>query len=606
MPFSAYEAESFWLSFLLLIAAVVYAFLNPGGNKKIAISHPLILLGSAFWALALLSVFLSEAPYVSFIFFCFFSAMPVSFLLTLLVDDKEIFFKFVGYGVAIILFLSAAFTIYEYFFLPGWMHKGFAHWPLADPNSLASLFSLGFFGAFGWMIGAKARRESNAALVLCIAFLSAIFTTGSQGGLFALLVALAIFCYFARFFLGLRMRRVSILIAASMLIFSLFSAYALSPPSEVFFGDGNIDHRFVIAKAAWNIFKDHFWAGTGIGTFFLYYPAYRGMDYNSAGFMVHSDPLQFAVEMGVAAPILFYTFAATVFFISMRIIMRIKTNDKERIAILAPFCAMGALFAQSHVNFPFNILPLLMISGFFIGFLHWRIASTTTTISIGHTARQVFAFGFVVLAFLFGGLQGSEILVTRAQQKLERGDMNGFMYDVNLAGKTSLYRNARAFVLAAAIPVGILEVADTKNISFEQRKELFKKAEYLLAKAALFNPTMPSISYYAARLYTAVPQEGKIAEKFLKEALGRDQMHTPSRLMMAGLWEKQGRKKEALELLMVGIDWPNVNNDYYQKVVDLARDLGDMETRDTALAKMLVANARQMAISYTSKHALRP
>jgi hypothetical protein len=47
---------------------------------------------------------------------------------------------------------------------------------------------------------------------------------------------------------------------------------------------------------------------TGIGTFYLYYPAVNTGDYFSTGRMAHSDPLQFWAEMGVLAPLLFYGF----------------------------------------------------------------------------------------------------------------------------------------------------------------------------------------------------------------------------------------------------------------------------------------------------------
>src|SRR5262245_56161215 len=83
MPFQAHEAEAFLVSFFLLGGLMVEVFLNPARQPKR--SNEILVMGFAFWALAFASVLLSAAPYVSFIYFCFFSALPLTFLLTIFV-----------------------------------------------------------------------------------------------------------------------------------------------------------------------------------------------------------------------------------------------------------------------------------------------------------------------------------------------------------------------------------------------------------------------------------------------------------------------------------------------------------------------------------------
>src|SRR5690606_5015736 len=103
--------------------------------------------------------------------------------------------------------------------------------------------------------------------------------------------------------------------------------------------------------------------GTGIGNFFLYYPAYRAEDFSTAGFMAHNDPLQFAVEMGLLAPVLFYALLIMVLLRTLKSLRGIAGDNPRRLLILAPFFALAALVLHAHISFHFHVLALLMASG---------------------------------------------------------------------------------------------------------------------------------------------------------------------------------------------------------------------------------------------------
>ncbi len=592
MPFQNYEAHGFFLAFIVLAASVVSAILKGGKAIK---PDAILVLGFLFWGLALVSAFLSEAPFVSFIYFCFFSALPLTLLLTLYVPKPLEFFKITGVALMVIIAGLAVFSFVEYLFLPSWLHKGYACWPLADPNSLAGLFSFAFFGGFGLMLAGRSRLESNAGLVLSLLFFSAILLTGSKGAIVAMAIALMVFIILGHPHVVKHIKCCGILAtgAGLALLLAWIQGATGFHIASGGVGHGDIDQRIAEIASTWRIAMDHFWTGTGIGTFFLYYPAYRGADYHSAGFMAHNDPLQFFSEMGIFAPVLFYAFIIAAIVKTVKALRPLAPQDPARILILVPFSALGAMIAHTHINFHFNILSMLMLTGLLTGFWYLRIAQSSETLSSNSYMRQIAAFAFVMLALVFAGLQGGNILTSRAVEKINAGDLQGFAADINLAGVISMKTDARALTLAASIPIGVLE-SRKKHLSKDEKEKLVARAEALLVKAEKLNPRLAAVYFYRARLADIFPQEST-PEQFLQKALSVDPMHTAARLALADRQAAQGHKKEALETLKAGQEWPNVTGEYLYKMAMLAKEAGDMETQDTALARLLIVNGREIA-----------
>jgi predicted Zn-dependent protease len=87
-------------------------------------------------------------------------------------------------------------------------------------------------------------------------------------------------------------------------------------------------------------------------------------------------------------------------------------------------------------------------------------------------------------------------------------------------------------------------------------------------------------------------------EALLQQALAVDPLHIGSRLMLAEMMAAAGKKKEALDILIAGFQWPTATPEYFYKTALLAKDIDDMETHDTAMAKMIIANSRGMATIY--------
>ncbi|MCB1563811.1 MAG: O-antigen ligase family protein, partial [Alphaproteobacteria bacterium] len=567
-PLEAYGPEAICLSVLSLCTALALILARaPLPAAGIALpKSPLLWIGGTFWALALTSVLLSEIRFVSFLYFCTLSLFPLSALTFFILrnNQKPVITLFLA-----LMGLLALTAVVQYFFMPDILRFGRAHWPLSNPNTFAGLLSLGFFGAQGWMLSARNRLHSNMALGLSLLLIAAILTTGSRGAIVALAGGFALMILLAGNFRRKHWRCLTLTAtgtAALLAAINLFAADTLQQATStrlVATATGTesvLYDRPHIWAASWRMMQDHLWSGTGIGTFFLYYPQYRAGDFTSAGLMAHNDPLQFGVEMGVLAPILFYLFAAGAFIRSIRALRACPPDDPRRIYVLAPLCALGALIAHAHISFHFHVPPTLIAGGGLLGFwLFWTgdILKDNAALYRFSAPPALLKTGLILAllapAALFSAWQGSEIMTSRAQKAALSGDIERFATALNTAGKLSGNRNARALVMAASVKLTALEEGGFQ-MDETRRAALTQSGMRLLETAELHNPRLSDIAYNKARFTALSTQEesGQTAF-FLRHALTLNPLHLPARRMLAALYDERGESAEAYTLLKDGL-----------------------------------------------------
>jgi O-antigen ligase len=611
LPAGSYEAHAYGLAFVSVCGALGISL----WKAKLFVSEfpqkPLLFLAATFWGLAFLSVTLSEAPYVSFLYFCFFSLLPITALTALLAHDRMRFFKTI---VIFLAFLYAGLSLsclYQYFFSPDLLFDGFVFSPLGSPNTLAALLSLGFFCALGCMLAVPSRLHANVALVLALFIFAALLTTGCRAALLALAASLGIFFVFGRAHFTRHRRCVTSLLLGAFLI---FIAFALLPHEggktvlDRLAGTVNGEMPALWSRPAiWlstlAIIRDHFWTGTGIGTFFLYYPQYRGYDLRSAGLMAHSDPLQFWAEMGILAPLIFYTFIAGAVLRTWTALKVLHRGEVKRIFLLTPFCALAAMIAHSHVSFNFYVLPLLLLAGLLLAFWLFQIENNaaetpleSTTPGPGLAARTMLVMTLLIMGTFFILLHGAYILTVQADQRLLRGDIEGFAGSVNAADRLSFHKSARAFILASSLPAGLLS-AQKDSLSFEEAERIFIQGWDLLLRAKGLNPRQSEIPYKQAQLLQMMSgftvfksHDYQTPEELLLQSLHLDPLYLDARLMLARLYEERDHSSRALQVLREGLEWPYASVDqlaYYQYAASLSLQQGDMQTHAAALRKIL-------------------
>jgi len=379
LPLPDYDAHFFMGAFFMLVLGVMgcLVLLPARGALSVPRSPFLGMLG-LFWLVGFNSFVFSQVPFVSFIFFCFLSVLPFSFLLSFMQRDREGYFRAIYVGALVVFAGLCVSSFVQYFFFPKLLYYGLVHLPAANPNSLAGILSLGFFAFYGLMIGRNRAWYRRIGMVFAGLCFVAILSTGSRGASLSLLLALVVFIG-----VGWRLVRPRLLGHFGVALIGVIGFWAVShfEPSGVYTQtpmrvltqtiNGNIPllwDRLEIWSAAFQIAREHVWNGIGIGLFFLYYPEVR-TETGTAGMMAHNDPLHFFVEMGILAPILFYAIMGFVIFKTVRVLKILSDDDGARLKVLLPFCALGATAIHTHISFHFYILPMLFLMG--TGFAFW-------------------------------------------------------------------------------------------------------------------------------------------------------------------------------------------------------------------------------------------
>lgn len=615
MPLQAFEAESFFIAVLCVFAASFFALaVFPVKALVKTMRKPVMWLALAFWLLAALSVLFSEVPFVALVYFCFFSVLPISFFLTVLSGESPRFLNIALAAVVLVMAALAVSCLVQFFFFPEMLFwEASVAWPLANPNSLAGVLVFGFVGALGWMVSTDNRLYSNLALVLAALLVAALFTTGSRGAILSLLPVLGVFFMYGGSSLKKHKRCLSLLAALSVFAFFALSYAAPVPDASplrdyvrTIEGEQSfLYNRPALWASALDIVKAHPLSGTGVGTFFLYYPEVRSAgDATSAGLMVHSDPLQFAAEIGVLALALFYVFLIVCLTRTIAAIKKLDVDDVRRVKILIPFCALAAVVVHAHITFHFHVLSMLMLIGLCLGYWYLQTAQALGEVmevdDVPHQNPKLrfgLAAPLVLILAVFAPFQASEILVNRSKQTLAKGDIQTSIAQVNRAGHLSENMNARALIMAANFPLGILQL-HAPLMDDDELVKMTKQVEDLLDEAWAANPRLAQILYHRAELlsYTQpfLPPEAKneqdgIIPYYLRQALALDPLNLSSRVKLANLSLRKGEREGALDILKEGLVWTykaQSPRHFLEKTMNLANDLGDEETAARAKAEL--------------------
>jgi O-antigen ligase len=577
---------------------------------------PVLGFAAAFWALAFASIFWSELPLVSLSAFCFFSAMPLTlFVFILNQDEKQ--FKIIGYILAVLFTVLGVWAVIQYCigFNP---FGGQARHPLADPNALGGMFNLGFIPAVGWMVLTKDKRQSVAAFVLAAVIFAGMLATGSRGAFFSLIPAFGLFMICGWHFMKQHRRCLGLLALVLGLLFvasSFTGKYEWNKPTyriaeTVMLSNPDVtNNRMNIWDGAIEVVKHHWLKGTGIGTFFLYYPEHRSPAEHVGVSHAHSDPIQYWAEMGILSVILFYGFLIAALVRTWKVIKVLAKDDPLRILILAPVCALGAVVIHAHVNFNFYNLVILFGAGFLIAVwfaMTQRIIKDKTIVvefppTMKLSARQfMLILPFLPLLFLFGAYMTSEHYVNAARDSLfADGDLQGFAHNLQVAHSFDHGLNFRTWLLAANIPLGILQES-LNEVDDKQKLELYKQASAQLDRVVALNPRSASARYYQARLQGlapsgAVPPGTPSPEKLYKEALKLDPLHLGARMALADIYEARKDEDAAMKILDEGFEYNYGSSramGYYGRVMVLHLARGEKEMYQKAMNKMAQFRSR--------------
>ncbi len=351
-----------------------------------------------------LTLFWSGVPYSSWFYFWVLGSLPLGFLFWVLMpeEDARAVWPWVWAGILAGAWVLSLMALWEYFSTMDHGGSGFllrVKGPLLDTNSFAAWMNLLYFPVLGRFLYLDGRSRAGffsgkvdpARLfyLLTLLFLGfAFWATYSRGGTLSwictLLVALVVFRRIPRFRSNLLL--LTGITAACYAIFGYLHHYDMLGHLAPAFVTANLStvSRGLMWLATWHMFLDHPWQGTGIGSYFLFYPAYRlPGELGSAGTYAHNDYIEFLAEGGIANLGFLLVFASVLFYSLYRVLFSGKIKDPlaEEGRYQAAGLILGVFAITGHAlgNFIFYNLPLGLLAGILLGQAWRRFLSSGET-----------------------------------------------------------------------------------------------------------------------------------------------------------------------------------------------------------------------------------
>jgi len=621
--YNPWQLELYLGSMIFIFGAAIVVFGAYADRGFLAPQSAVHKIFGAFWLVAFISLFQADVLNASLMAFCLLSAFPVTFYI-LTLDNNIAQMKLIARVLSAVFAVLSVWALVQYFFLPE-IFDGAAKHPLANPNSLGALFNLAIFSGLGWMFLSQSVKEKWLASALTALYICGLMATSSRGAFFSLMLCLPVMLFLCRAQLsGLKGQLIFMgFIGAGIY---LATAFSHSPDSGMFDriagtvlaeqGTDITRNRIAIWAGAIELLKDNWLFGVGIGMFFLHYNEYRVPEELSGVFHSHSDPLQFWVEFGVLGPILFY---ALLIAVLMRTIKTYKAADtRQRVVIIAPFMALCAVTIHTHVTFNFFNLSILYGAGFLLSV--WYLAtefvltngkpqearrfmmmpSRPKFLATKGSRRLLVALPFLFMLGLIVPFTLSEIKVASAKEHLNAGNLELFAKDVITSHRLSGYRNHRAHLLSASLPLSLLQ--DQKaQMDGARIQQSFDQAYYHLTSALAINPRSASAYYYLGQLTQLTPalmvekESAQSAEDYFNQALKIDPTQASARMALYDILMARGQEDAALEMLEAGYQFEYktaVVIGYYQKIAMAYLMAGKAEQHKDAMQKMARAIKR--------------
>ncbi|MDB5491251.1 MAG: O-antigen polymerase family protein [Micavibrio sp.] len=570
-----------------------------------------LMLG--LWLLATVSCAWSVAPPISLIYLGIFCCLPATVLAVLIADPavRQGFLQSALVCAGIVVLGLAVWALVQIFFMPEHLVYGQVRDPFSNPNIFAALLSLGFFTALAMALQADGKGSARLLMAAAFIILCAFVAMAGKAASMLLFAGVAIWLAVSwRAIFPAHWKSLASMAAGLIMVEGLIAnlpgrASLLSSMGGLV--EGNVTSslaRLDLWRATWAMIAKHPWTGAGYRSFFLVYPSERlpGEIY-SGGFMAHNDPLQLWAEIGVMGPILFYAIGLGVFYRFIRFWREGAAAGTMKASVLALFLGCSAFVAHSHVDFPFYAMPTMMVFGLVLA---WLLAKTDIEAKATPLdfmagwprALQGVAVAGPVMAIVmvFTPIMLGEYQTGRAEQAMQRGDMQGFGRAVNAANKIGWGMNDRPYLQATRVPMGILETRGAR-LGQEEQMKLFQQVDSLLNRAQDRNAMMAGVWYQRGLLVRAVspavvpsgyPEEAACFAR----AMAINPLYLPARLALADIYEKRGDKKKTLEVLAAGVAWPYTSYDSYA-YLDRTETLAKALHRDDLLPVIAQARERQ-------------
>lgn len=304
------------------------------------------------------------------------------------------------------------------------------------------------------------------------------------------------------------------------------------------------------------------WYGLGLGSLWVFWPPHRSFADASAGYFAHNDYMQITLEAGYPGIVLLlsiFVFILLYFFSSLK-----KMNNKQsilcRVEMVSIFAALTTFSTHSLFSYNFYVLPLLIISGLYLGRLNQLILLNANTLKSFSSLRIYFnptLYTICLLGIIF-------ILCGYFFSLSLSGYHNDNAKELMLKNKyqASNVQFLKAQALAPLMDNAFFSHADllrraANNLAsdnkHQQANSLLKLAHLNLNKAKTLNPLRPQTHHIRGLIYEK-NQLKKAKHEYLK-ALKLNPRFLFSRIRLARLLRNENNLKQAINILQEGVDY---------------------------------------------------
>ncbi|QQG35916.1 MAG: O-antigen ligase family protein [Micavibrio aeruginosavorus] len=528
-----------------------------------------VWLTLGLWTYLSLSLLWSTVPFASLVTWLNLSALPLVMLALLCTSNGETIIHRTLAALCLIILAIALFVLWQFFAENVQRASG----PLPNPNNTATLINLALLPLLAYSLSAPKAQKPLLVAALAILF-AALLATGSRGGLLCLVAGIALLALTLRLTIRTQQKFSVGLLTGAVLIFVGF--YWLTPTSLSeslpILGNPAADassfERLAIWQASWHILRDHWLGGTGLGTFYLYYPTYRlPGDAVSMGQWAHFDALQLGTETGIAAILLFYGVAAAWLMRGWHGLARTATDSPRRPLIAGCMAALMALTLHAHIEFQFYLLANLILAGTLMAALYFltdKNNKSFTTIALPRREAFIWSASLLLTAALVGltiaSAAGGVHFLKSARSELKKGNLDGFIGYIEQARRYA----PRSFIDDETQLAGLyvdLVANPGAQMTREDVRAAYKDALQLLEEAEKANPAWADIDHKRARLYAFIddqtePNRRSKARAAWESALKKNPLHYRAREEYARFLLQQGEVETADRILTDGLSHP--------------------------------------------------
>ncbi len=392
---------------LLTMSILAYWPKLTQGMPCLSGSLPAWALTWLIWLVVL--VWISNTPYSSWFYFWTLSGLPISFLAWQALDQPDAVWALLRKG----LWLGAALFSISGIWQVLSSEVARAHGPVIDPNAYAGVLNLLWFPLAARFLAVDLREISRLSILLkgivLLLLGLAFFSANSRGALLSWLLVVPFLLWTNRRCTQFR-GKIALLLGLWVLAFGvmrLATSYNLAQ-SAAFSGD-SLAARWLIWRSTLSMIEVHPWLGSGLGTWRLFYPAFRDYrEWDTTGYYAHNDYLQFAAEGGVVTLALFLVGMVLAARLLWRL-LRLEEKQAVQIEAIGLLLGVAAISVHAVVNFIFYHAFINIVAGLFIG-RAWQVSIGAERLRI-IPLQSVSAGTRKLLAGLLVAIAGGQLLL---------------------------------------------------------------------------------------------------------------------------------------------------------------------------------------------------